>query len=511
MEPIFSISVLLLAFFALFTEELPRFQTVFIGLIAICLISATHIGFTEGDASVLVLSVLGGIVSCGMLIGLFFKKHGEWIALLTTALVFIIAGQKASYFGFEIDFSGYVLMLPLLGAIGPLVIQFIAPFLSKFAGLDQQKATTAGNLFYLAVLVFFAQFQAQYFGVILVAAGWLAVALSTQKFQAMKEGIGLLSLGFLFLLMKTNPTVDDSFLRGNFIMGLLVGIGAISWVNAAKSANKLKWPLMILLPFLVIFACVWMGKISQNFGGIPTYIGVLLGATLLVMKSRNFQQTIPFLGFIIAFSSTVLLAFKPVKEPEMVSRLVKTEESTAVVNQEPDVLDVPAIQLVPSMSGSWKSVMEASKTEFQLGPEGAVTNGGIQDFKVKLKLNAEGQPQELSVEIPTAKVTTYDPMRDKSVLGASYLNAIGFPKMGFSSTSIVKEGDVYRVSGNFELLGKKSPMDLKIKFAATGTDKGKNFLVMVGKATLDRTKFGMKSDAKIGDLVNVTFEVEFRK
>mgnify|MGYP002136238933 CR=1 FL=1 len=196
--------------------------------------------------------------------------------------------------------------------------------------------------------------------------------------------------------------------------------------------------------------------------------------------------------------------------PEKKSRL-EQQPVVAKAEQEPDVLAVPAIALDATMSGKWKSASEASKLGFKLGPEGGVTKGGVEDFDVVLKMNAAGEPEQITVVIPTVKVTTFNSMRDESVHGAGYLNAPAFPKMGYTSATIKKEGDKYIVDGDFEMLGKKAPVKLEVKFAAKGADKGKNYLVMVGKSSLDRTKFGMASDSKIGDNVDVTFEVEFRK
>ena len=163
------------------------------------------------------------------------------------------------------------------------------------------------------------------------------------------------------------------------------------------------------------------------------------------------------------------------------------------------------------MKGNWKSALEASKVEFQLGPEGSVTKGGLEEFKIDLRLNDAGEPEKLNVVIPTAKVSTFNPMRDESVRGAGYLNAPAFPKITFIAKRITKEGDQYIAYGDFELLGEKAPLKVDLRMVATGTDKGKQYLVMVGQATFDRTKHGMRSDEKIGNKVTVTFEVEFRK
>ncbi|MES2557815.1 MAG: YceI family protein [Bacteroidota bacterium] len=511
METLIPSLILLFGVFAIAFESRPQLQKIPLALIAMSLIAWTCSGFAKTDNSALLLGLLSGMVLVGLLLGFLLKKYGEWIALLATLLLAVMSGSTATYFGFELNISGIMIALPLLGAIGPLVVNLKAQLLHKWLNLDLVRTTTIASAFYAAVLVFFAGFQAQYFGVILVGAGWITVSLASRKLETLGAGIGLLSLGVVFWMMKTQTGIDDSFLRPNFLMGLVAGVTAIAWVKLTKDVTKLRWPLMYLLPLLLIIALVMMGIANENFGGLPTYIGALIGTSLALMVTRNQAQVIPFQALLLGVSVLVFNQFEAIQQPEKQSRLTTTETTTTPDGEEPSVLDVPAIALNADLKGNWKSELEASKVEFQLGPEGSVTKGGLEEFKIDLQLNDAGEPEKLNVVIPTMKVTTFNPMRDESVRGAGYLNAPAFPKITFTATSITKEGDQYVANGDFVLLGKKAPVKAKLKFAATGADKGKQFLVMVGEATFDRTKHGMRSDAKIGNEVTVTFEVEFRK
>jgi polyisoprenoid-binding protein YceI len=386
-----------------------------------------------------------------------------------------------------------------------------AGLLQRWFGLDAQRTAIGINAFLASLLVFFATFQAQYFGVVLVASGWLAASLASSTFRSSAAGIALLSLGFVFILTKTTTGIDDSFMRGNFLMGIVAGAAAVAWTGIAKDATRVRWGMMYVLPLLIVTLLVMMGVANENFGGIPAYIGALLGASLGLLIANNEQHTVPFQALLIGLSAFVLTQFAPRTGKETTSRIQKTETAAAEETEEPDVLDVAAIPADPKLAGNWKSVAKGSKVDFQLGPEGGVTKGAIEVFDVRLNMNAAGEPEQLTVVLPTAKVTTFNPMRDKSVLGAGYLNAASFPKMSYRSTAIKKDGDKYVVSGEFEMLGKKAAQQIELKFAATGSDKGKDYLVMVGKGAVDRTKFGMASDAKIGDIVTVTFEIELRK
>ncbi|MDH4472176.1 MAG: YceI family protein [Fluviicola sp.] len=503
--------ILLFGVIAIVFESRPQLQKIPLALIAVGLIAWICPGFDEKDDTTLLLGLLSGMVMIGLLVGLLVKKHGEWFALPFTFLLAIMSGSKATYFGFELNVSGILMLLPFLGAVGPLVVNLKAKLLHKWLKLDLERTTTIASAFYAAILVFFAGFQAQYFGVILVGAGWVSVSLASRKLETLGAGIGLLSLGVVFWLLKTQTEIDDSFLRPNFLMGLVAGVAAITWVKLTKDVTKLRWPLMYLLPLFIVVAMIMMGIANENFGGLPTYIGALIGTSLVLMVTRHQTQVIPFLALLLGVSVLVLHQFEPIALPKKQSRLSTTETTTKPKEIAPSVLDVPAIALNADMKGNWKSAFEASKVEFQLGPEGSVTKGGLEEFKIDLRLNDAGEPEKLNVVIPTAKVSTFNPMRDETVRGAGYLNAPAFPKITFSANNITKEADHYVANGDFELLGKKAPVKVELKFAASGTDKGKQFLVMVGEAKFDRTKHGMRSDAKIGNEVTVTFEVEFRK
>lgn len=510
METLMGILLVVGALLTIIGESRTLLQKAGIALSAGALLFMLLPGFAESDPQLKIALILGAMLLVGMLLA--FTKFGlaPWLAGAATLLIFTLSGEKATYFGFELNFSGILLVLPLLGAAGPLILPWKARFLEKWTGANAVKMTGAGLTFYAGLLAFFAVFQAGFFGLSLVATGWLAVALADKTNRLENGAFALLSLGFVAVLLKTNTHVDAALLRGNFFMGLLAGTGAIAWINAVKDAHAFRWPLMYLVPSAVAIGCVMMGIANENFGGIPSYAGVLIGSALGLIARSKFTPAIALMTLLLAVSPIVVQQFKPVELPKKTSRLDATKPAE-IAAKKPSVLDVNAITLTNTLAGSWKSDLEASKVDFELGPEESRTKGAISEFDVRLKLSAEGLPEQLTVQIPTAKVTTLNPMRDESVLGPGYIDAAKFPKTGFTATSFKKEGDVFVANGTFEFRGKSQPLTVKLKFAATGNDKGKDYLVMVGETSFDRTKFGMRSDPKIGNLVDVTFEIEFRK
>lgn len=506
--------LLALGIFALFLIRKTSYFRVILLLEALGLIYTSRYGFESQDTTGVILGLLGGIMTIGIAARFVLPRIAQWIALAGTFVFLAAAGNTAVYLGFDLHFSGILLFLPFLGATGPLLIDLNARGLEKILGLPADGTIRFGNTAYLALMAFFATFQAGFFGVLLIASGWLAVALSTEKFKAVAGGIALLTLAFAFLVVKLQqPEIESSWMRGNWLMGLIAGAGAMSWVGHAVQLKRFRFLLMYIFPLLILFAFILMGKANETFGGVPAYLGALIGAALVLLTASREEEPLAFQGLLLGIAGFVLVAFAPVKMPEKTSRLkpAETAQSVSGKKKEPDVMDIPAVSLSEAMSGKWKSITEASRLDFRLGPEGGVTKGGITEFDVRLGMNQEGHPKSLDVTIPVAKLTTFNAMRDESVLGAGYLNEAKYPKMRFASESFVQEGDRFLVEGHFEMLGKKAKQLLEVKFAASGADDGKEYLVMVGKAVLDRTQFGMKSDPKIGDEVSVSFEVEFRR
>lgn len=511
METIIPSILIVLGLLSVIFEEKPLLARIVYTLTALSLISVTHIGFGEKDQPTFLLGILASTIGIGLAAGLLLKKYGEWVGLAGSLLGLLLVGTKTTYFGYELTFTPVIALLPFLGAFGLVVAHLKGRWLGKWFGLDEQKLTTGITAFYAALLVMFATFQAQYFGVVLVASGWLAVALAARSFKAVAGGIALLSVGFLFILVK-KTAVDDSFMRGNFLMGLAAGVAAIHWVAMASGAKKLRWGVMYVLPLLVVTAIVMLGIPNAVYGGLAAYAGVIAGGALGLLVANKEAVTVPMQTLLIGLSGIVLTQFAPMEAPKKTSRL--DDQKSSIQNQksaEPDVLDIKAVPLNAAMAGTWNSEIDASKLDFEIGPEDGRTKGGVKDFDAVLKLNAAGEPEALNVDMKTDQVTTFNPMRDESVLGAGFLNAKGFPKMSFRSSGIRKEGDRYLAAGTFEMLGKKSPLTIELKFAAAGKDGGKEFLVMVGKAAIDRRKFGMTDDPKMGNIVDVTFEAEFRK
>lgn len=74
-----------------------------------------------------------------------------------------------------------------------------------------------------------------------------------------------------------------------------------------------------------------------------------------------------------------------------------------------------------------------------------------------------------------------------------------------------KEGESYFVIGDFEMLGMKKLVNFEICFIGNGMKKGCQYFMMIGCGQVDWILYGMKGDLKIGNVVDVYFEIQLFK
>jgi polyisoprenoid-binding protein YceI len=83
--------------------------------------------------------------------------------------------------------------------------------------------------------------------------------------------------------------------------------------------------------------------------------------------------------------------------------------------------------------------------------------------------------------------------------------------MTYKSKKLSKIDDYYELDGEFTLLGVTKPLKVKIKYSGSIDKEGVKVPVFIGKAALDRTKFGMSPDSKEGNLVEFDLRIELKK
>lgn len=467
----------------------------------------------QADASLeMIRWSIYGIIGVSFLLALIPVLKVRYLLAVVPLIALIPLGAKALFFDFELEWSLPIALLPFFGALVPLVAKLKSNYAQKWFQADVLQVEQAFIVSLLAVLLFVSFFLASYFGVVLLTVGFLSTAFIRPSMYQFTLVFSLLILAWVCYLSQTSTLISNQLLKGNVLMGIVGGGVALLWMRAFSKSSKAKW-LGILLPALLLFGMVFLGKLNEHFGGMMSLMGIFVGfalgfllapqTELAEMKATIFALPLVMMGL----SQPINTYLTPVKleTKSLIDKPVSADKTT-----KPGIFDLPAIALETTMNGNWKSDLELSKVEFELGPDGNKTSGAFKDFAVKLNME-NGKPSTLSVDFKSASLTTFNDLRDESVLGDDYLKTAKFPAIAFKSESIVAKEDRFVATGNLEFLGNKEAVDVEFKFVGTEQKAGATYLVFVGKSLVDRTKFGMKSDAKIGNEVSITFEIAVKQ
>src|SRR5690606_215581 len=101
---------------------------------------------------------------------------------------------------------------------------------------------------------------------------------------------------------------------------------------------------------------------------------------------------------------------------------------------------------------------------FQLGPKGGVTKGEITGFEGKVEFTDDVENTRFEVTMPVKQLTTFNSMRDESLMEDIYFNEPKFPVMKYLSTKMTPKEDGYVLSGTFTMLGTSKPEEVFVKY-----------------------------------------------
>ena len=224
----------------------------------------------------------------------------------------------------------------------------------------------------------------------------------------------------------------------------------------------------------------------------------------LIGTSIGFVSFYDFTLTHVVFSSSLLIGmiFGPliINEELAEQKKILTQNSSPKSNKK----GLPLETIV----GSYKIDPNYSRVIFKLGNKGDITEGCIKSLSGSISINSNITKSSLNVVIPVDSLTTFNSMRDESLMEQNYFFRSKFPKMRYLVRSIKKETDYYLLNGSFTMIGVSKPLNVQMKFIETKTINGVKRHVLIGKSKINRTKFGMTPDSKEGNLVDFEFRVE---
>lgn len=510
MDTTFGLLTALIALGIIFTRKSEQITRILTGVGFIALQCYLMSGFGEDSSVPMIHYTLSGIIVLALVAsfvpGSWMTRGGVLIPLIP-ALIPI--GAKAVFQGFDIQWSFATAMIIVAGALIYFIQQVKVYFGKRWFSVEEETFGQSILLILTGFLAFTSVFLFSTFGLILLATGIAATGLALRKNTWVLTGLSVLSLAWILFAVNSDSELEFLFLKGNFWMGTITGAGLLLLHLSGKGRNLL---ISYLIPMVVALIFIGLGKINPNFGGLPTLLGLILGYALgqVVLVSQKVSYSGQIAGLLLLFAGFTGPVNEWMKQEKVEIETLIDQPVSGKEEAKKDPLDIDGIALDASLNGNWTSAQENSKLEFELGPKGSRTTGAIKKFQVETTVS-ETSLTNLKVIMEAGSLTTYDPYRDESVLSEEFIHAEKYPKIIYQSSNIEQVGDVYKIQGELAFMGIKQAVDLELKFVSKVEKDGTTYLVFVGKSLVNRTAHGMQSDAKIGDLVDVTFEIALKK
>lgn len=511
-------------------KQQDRLNLVINNLFIIVLLACTLAGFKSDKAGIDFISHAIILITVNWLLSLFVKSNWNYLIGLVSAFsIFFWNGSTLEFVNYPVVFdSKNALLLIILGAIYPLTVYKKGKLIADLLQIPSKVLDGYQQLLGLGVLYFTASFFGGVLGVFLVALGYYLteVYFIKKEEQTPSYSLILFLLAFLTFFIKSNEIEVESIVHGSFILGLFVGISSSYLVNSMKeSMSKLALVFLLLLSLGLITGVIFSETIKEHTGGYTAFVGVLFGLSALIYRYKKEN----FLLFLFLSSFTLFVGYlaKPsllqthnkVELKELNSKFDSEEEielpasmevkDTSILKTESPQKD--SVKVVNPLLGTWKINSTASKLTFELGPPDARTQGEFGEINGSFDLTDNLKTNKVKVELPLSKFTTFNEYRDESLLKSEFLDAAKQAVLTFESTSWKQKGKKYLVSGNFKMKSVNQVLAIELKIVGQGKDKKGEYLLISGSSALDRTKFDMSSDPKIGDLVDFKFQLELRK
>lgn len=519
----------LLSLIAWFKQQ-DRLNLVINNIFIIVLFASTLPGFKSNSAGTDFITYSIVLITSNWILSLFVKSNWKYLIGLVSALsIFFWSGTTLEFVNYPVIFdSKNALLLIVLGAVYPLTVHKRSKLITDSLQIPRKVLDGYQQLLGIGVLYFTASFFGGVLGVFLVALGsYLTEVYFTKKeAQTPSYSLILFLLAFLTFFIKSNEIELESIVHGSSILGLFVGISSSYLLSSLKEKmSKLTLAFLFTLSLGLIAGVVFSETIKEHTGGYTAFVGILLGLSALIYRYKKEN----FLLFLFLSSYTLFVGY--LAKPSLLQTLNKVEQK--VLNSKfetEEEIELPAIEevvdtssikevsphidsvkMVNPLLGTWKINSTASKLTFELGPLDARTQGEFGEINGSFDLTENLKTNKVKVELPLSKFTTFNEYRDESLFKAEFLDIEKQAVLTFESNAWKQKGKKYLVSGNFKMKNVSQVVAIELKIVGQGKDKKGDYILISGSSALDRTRFDMSSDPKIGDLVDFKFQLELRK
>lgn len=444
-------------------------------------------------------------------------KFGVYGTALSTLMLLTVGRASFSLYDFEFSyFSMGLWILPILGTLVYVGSELLSGLFSQFVGFETRSSfQQLSQVFLVSVVAFIGFFFASYFGLFLVGIGYIASSFYRED-HTPNIGFSLLTLALIPFIstLVGIETIDISL--GKNLFGLFAGFSGV-WFLFILSQSKINPIAFSMFGYILhlIFSVLllMLGTQKADLGGVEPFLAYLTGSALAFAVYHDFKLTqlvFPSLLCVGIYFGPKVNGLANESENSATANATNTSKTSASNKSKPDAFAVKGLS-IDELIGEYEIDDKSSLINFSLGPKGGKTEGEIKNFSGSVKIDEKTGSSSFNVTLPVKNLTTSNDLRDESLMEKSYFNVGKYPKMTYKSKKLTKIDDYYELDGEFTLLGVTKPLKVKVKYSGNIDKEGVKVPVLIGKAALDRTNFGMSPDSKEGNLVDFNLRIELKK
>ncbi len=504
----------------------------------------------SADGQFMLPTVLISILSIHFFVGEITKhKTQVWwnlIPLLASLVLLLMPYiEKITYMGFGIDRGMDVFLIALISASVPFLTHLAKLGISnliirfgsiKWAEHEENYLESLVSYAFIGGIAVFGSFLLGNLGLLLAGTFHLSATLIARNKVGLQNDILSSASGALFLLIFIPIYLDmggfdqldftrGEVLEGAFVAGFMILFHELFMKLARYNTGKWKVILTFFALFIPLLAVVLLGFAYtqlERLGGVLTIGGMITSIALLSVVFTIFKNSTLIALKLITLGTALLIlpSIKPVTTSSKIDyTALGIEKESAPTSSDSDKKenpsdkgqDTPDGKDLQKATGEWTINQDQSQITFALGPPDGRTEGAIQHISGEVVISDELKESTLSVVMQVASLTTYNSMRDESLMSEDYFHEEQYPKMTYEAKGFEKNGDTYLLNGTFTMLGTSNPLEVQLKLLGTGESDGSKVAILWGQSQLDRTAYGMDPSAKLGNVVDFNFEVQLEE
>jgi len=422
------------------------------------------------------------------------------LALVGALLIMLLNIDKGE---FEFQFNLEFILVTTFSLLIPLIVDFKVRKIEQwFKWKIPDNLRKSIFLILIGVAWYLSVFLLGPFGLAAVAIPVTMVSFLREEDKMITISVMIISIGVYGVnLYEITPDLT----LGKNLLGLCAGMFLVIFNSEVYSQNRtLKSGLLSLIPgVLIILLLLLLGTQKTDLGGIDSFVLSVIGIGIGVfyMGNKVFLSGV-FTVLSISFLEVSLLpADESLSEKNSIVQAKETEEKKSELVFE----DIKGVD-IESLNGKYSIIEDSSEIRFELGPKGGRTKGVIKRPFGSLNF---GTSYSAQVDLNVIDLSTFNSIRDESLMSEDYFNQQVFPGMKFIATKGSFQNGILLLSGEFELLGKKNAQTVELKYLGENATNDRH--IFIGKGVIDRTKYGMKPDPKEGNVVDFNFSIQLKE